>query len=251
MRIHYKGRAMDNLFRREEQVLQRMTKYLKSIPDDATCSREEFSYIVKEYERLLRQSKRITKISDLTADNLYLVKIGLMEKAHHDALTGIYNRRFMEENLYNIITNLKKSGGMISVLMLDVDSFKNYNDTYGHQKGDKCLQLIAGALQKGIRCEKDFVARYGGEEFAVILPETDQKTACTIAGRLLDNVRKCKIVHAENDTGAFVTISAGVTTGIVTPEMTGEFFLRLADKALYRSKQTGKDKYTFIKPEEN
>lgn len=242
---------MDNLFKREEQVLQHISKYLKSVPADDACSREEFAYIVKEYERLLRQSKRITKISDMTADNLYSTKIGLIEKANHDALTGIYNRHYMEENLQTIIASLKKSAGIISVLMLDVDSFKKYNDTYGHQKGDKCLQSIAGALQKGIWCEKDFVARYGGEEFAVILPDTDKNNACIIAERLLDNVRKCKIAHAENETGAYVTISAGVTTGVVSPEMTGETFLKLADEALYQSKQTGKDKYTFIKQEEN
>lgn len=169
-----------------------------------------------------------------------------LDKVHYDVLTGIYNRRFLEENLSSVIKKLSRSKGMLSIIMVDVDFFKNYNDTYGHGMGDDCLKAIANALVNGIGREDDFAARYGGEEFVVVLPNTDKQGAHIVANKLLENVRALNILHETSSAAEYVTVSLGITTGNVLFNQSAESYLKRADKALYISKQTGKDKYTFI-----
>ena len=167
-------------------------------------------------------------------------------KANYDALTGIRNRRFMETNLQHVMRLLSRSAGRLCVFMVDVDFFKNYNDTYGHEKGDVCLKSVAQAISASVTRSCDFAARYGGEEFAVVLPNTDQAGACAIAEKLLENVRSLKLPHKASEAASFVTVSVGVTTGMVTYEQSWEDYLNRADQALYISKQTGRNQYTYI-----
>jgi diguanylate cyclase (GGDEF)-like protein len=173
--------------------------------------------------------------------------IEALDKAHYDALTGIYNRRYLEENISIIIKSLSRSGGVLSVMMCDVDFFKNYNDTYGHDTGDTCLKTIAGTLVNSISRAEDFVARYGGEEFAIILPNTDVSGALILADKLLKNVRACQIPHSNSSIADHVTISIGVTTGNVVHSQNGSHYIKKADEALYMSKTNGRDRYTFLK----
>ena len=170
----------------------------------------------------------------------------LFTKANVDALTGIYNRRYIENNLMLTMEFLSRSAGKLSVLMLDIDFFKRYNDTYGHDQGDMCLKAVAGALSGGVSRSNDFVARYGGEEFLAVLPNTDESGARAIAEKLLDNVRMLDIPHAGNDAAPCVTISIGATTGSVEFTQTQEEYIKSADEALYMSKQSGRNKYTFL-----
>ena len=163
-----------------------------------------------------------------------------------DVLTGIYNRRYIEENLKGVINTISRSGGVISLIMIDVDFFKKYNDTYGHGKGDSCLKAIASSLAQTLFREEDFVARYGGEEFVVVLPLCDERGAHKVAERLLQNVRDCAILHENNEVANYVTISVGVTTGNAEHTRSGNDYLKKADEALYISKQTGRNKYTFL-----
>ena len=172
--------------------------------------------------------------------------IELIDKVQHDALTGIYNRQFMEENLKLIMQSLSRSSGSLSLLMMDVDFFKQYNDIYGHIEGDKCLQAIARALTKSIKRPDDFVARYGGEEFVVVLPNTDEDGAELIAARLIKNIRKLGIPHEKNDAANCVTISIGIASGNVAYMQNAEDYVRRADEALYMSKRRGRNTYTFI-----
>ena len=132
----------------------------------------------------------------------------------------------------------------ISVLMIDVDFFKQYNDTYGHSAGDKCLITIAETLRKSMPRADDFVARYGGEEFVIVLPNTNESGACNVAERLLECVRNCNILHEKSDAANHVTISIGIATGIVEFTHTADDFIKCADQMLYKSKQTGRNKYT-------
>jgi diguanylate cyclase (GGDEF)-like protein len=172
--------------------------------------------------------------------------IEALNKAHYDALTGIYNRRFLEENMSQTIKSLSRSGGVLSVMMCDVDFFKNYNDTYGHSMGDTCLKIIASTLVNSISRAEDFVARYGGEEFAIILPNTDASGAMILADKLLENIRACQIPHSNSSIANHVTISIGVTTGNVVHSQNGTHYIKKADKALYMSKTNGRNRYTFL-----
>ena len=164
-------------------------------------------------------------------------------EVEYDGLTGIYNRRFFDKNAKRIISSLSRSGSLLSLLMIDIDFFKRYNDTYGHVEGDKCLKIVAQALSKSITRADDFVARYGGEEFVVVLPNTDEYGARLIAEKLLENIRNCNIPHEKNDAADCLTISIGVTTGKVAYTDTTDDFVKKADAMLYNAKQNGRNRY--------
>jgi len=161
-----------------------------------------------------------------------------------DQLTGIYNRRYLDGNLKKIIKLHSHTESCLSVLMIDIDHFKKYNDTYGHDAGDNCLRTVAGILSECVIRKEDFIARYGGEEFAVVLPNTDENGAKMVAERMLEKVRECNIPHKANDTVGYVTISIGGITNIINHLHHGSHYIKAADKALYESKQNGRNRYT-------
>lgn len=168
-----------------------------------------------------------------------------LDLVHYDALTSIYNRRFFDENLKRIINSLSRSHGTLSLMMIDVDCFKRYNDTYGHNEGDNCLISIATVLSESIERADDFVARYGGEEFVAVMPNTDEYGALIIANRMLEGIENCGILHEKNDAANHVTVSIGVTTGRVNRTQSGEDYIKRADEMLYESKRNGRNRYTF------
>ena len=170
----------------------------------------------------------------------------LCTKANYDALTGIHNRRFMENNLQRTVGFLSQPHGLLSVLMIDIDYFKKYNDAYGHEQGDVCLKTVAEALERCVTRKNDFVARYGGEEFIVVLPNTDEYGARMVAQKMLERVRMLNLPHTNSDAAQCVTISVGVTTGSVTHPQIWEDYSKRADEALYMSKQNGRNQYTFL-----
>lgn len=192
--------------------------------------------------------ERLDEIGSIanTVQNMKDSLIDALDKVHYDALTGIYNRRYLEENLSRIIQTLSRTGGTLSVLMIDVDFFKEYNDTYGHTMGDNCLKLIAREINRSIARTDDFAARYGGEEFAVILPNTDERGAHIITNRIIENLDACRLPHEKSNVAEHVTISIGVTIGDVEYGQSAEEYLNRADEALYISKQSGRNKYTFL-----
>ncbi|MCL1906003.1 MAG: diguanylate cyclase [Clostridiales bacterium] len=168
----------------------------------------------------------------------------LFTKANYDALTGIYNRRFMETNLNSLMGLLSRSGSFLSILMIDVDFFKLYNDTYGHDQGDACLRAVATALGTAVTRASDFAARYGGEEFVIALPHADEAGARMIAEKLLEDVRGLNIPHEKNAAADCVTVSVGVMTAVTAHTHKWEEYIKCADEALYISKQSGRNRYT-------
>jgi len=164
-----------------------------------------------------------------------------------DQLTNIYNRRYLDGSLKKLIKLHSRTGGSLSVLMIDIDHFKKYNDTYGHDAGDDCLRLAASALSECVIREEDFIARYGGEEFAVVLPNTDENGAQLVAERMLEKMREFNIPHRTSDISSYVTVSIGGTTGIINHFQNGSDYIKAADKALYESKKNGRNRYTFLK----
>jgi len=211
--------------------------------------------IFKPLDRLSASLLRLKEDSDATVygieredeiGNLSKTIMDLFTQANYDALTGIYNRNYMDSTFQNIMHMLSRSNGILSVLMIDVDFFKKYNDEYGHDKGDYCLKAVAKTLSDSITRKEDFVARYGGEEFLAILPNTDEAGVRIIANRLLESVRRMALPHGRSSVADHVTVSIGATTGNVLFTQAKEVFIKRADEAMYSAKQSGRDRYVFM-----
>ena len=165
----------------------------------------------------------------------------LRELSSTDALTLLANRRSFDETLEREWHRAMRSGEPVSLLMIDIDHFKPYNDIYGHLAGDRCLQQVATALAGAVAHEDALVARYGGEEFAVILPRCDAVTAATLAETLRQRIQALAIAHRGNPDSGRVTISVGLSTRM--PPQTDDFheLMHSADQALYRAKEHGRN----------
>jgi len=166
----------------------------------------------------------------------------LEQLASLDGLTGIANRRCFDETIRLAWKLRSRDSQCMSLLILDVDHFKTYNDTYGHPAGDRCLQQIASALEQLLLRPNDIVARYGGEEFGVILPGTDAEGAVVVATRILGRVAELAIPHSGEQDG-LVTISIGISTSQTRTDMSLEGLISSADKALYKAKERGRNRF--------
>ena len=163
----------------------------------------------------------------------------LKELSSLDGLTGIANRRHFDEELDTEWRRSVRNKSTLSIIMIDIDYFKPFNDNYGHQSGDACLQYVAKALQATIVRPGDTMARYGGEEFVAILPETDSKGAVVVAEHLRKAVESLNIPHEHSKSGQHVSISLGVaeSTGLADSET----LLKRADESLYEAKESGRN----------
>lgn len=159
-----------------------------------------------------------------------------------DGLTGVANRRRFDEVLESEFARLHRSKATLSLIFLDVDHFKLFNDTYGHVSGDQCLKSIAGVFRQFFNRSPDFVARYGGEEFACILPETNYEGALLLAEKIRSAVAAIEIPHRTSETADYVTVSQGVVTLDCTKITTAAEALEMADCQLYRAKLEGRNR---------
>lgn len=167
----------------------------------------------------------------------------LSEMVERDGLTGLYNRRAFDKYLTRVWAVARRQKKPIVVLMADLDYFKAYNDTHGHQAGDQCLQKVAGIVSAAARRPLDFAGRYGGEEFILVLFNVDPESATAIAERIRNHVEELRIAHRSAGTGPVVTLSIG--GAVVEPWDTThspEGVIQLADQALYKSKQQGRNR---------
>lgn len=243
---------MKDLFEKEEQVLQRSELFLQSLEEDAAPQiKKEFAYLIGEYAQMLRQLRWVTRISDLTATGLNSDKTVLLNKVNVDALTEIYNRRYLMTNLEHYLEVLENSGEWITVLMLDVDYFKNFNDTYGHPVGDICLRKVANTLHISLSGADDFVVRYGGEEFIAVLPGADKKVGMYVAQKIQDNIREMNISHETNEVSDRITMSIGLVSAIPHAQTKMQDYIDRADAALYISKKNGRNRITYLSFEED
>ncbi|MBQ0743913.1 MAG: diguanylate cyclase [Pseudomonas sp.] len=164
-----------------------------------------------------------------------------------DTLTGLANRRKLDETLLREWERTRRNGLPLSFIMCDVDHFKIYNDNLGHQAGDVCLQQVASALQEALVRPGDLVARYGGEEFAIVLPDTNALGAHQVAETLRQAVGAMRIPHVPEEGVAFLSISLGVTTvERPGPDELPEILLKKADEALYMAKANGRDQVVYL-----
>jgi two-component system chemotaxis family response regulator WspR len=165
-----------------------------------------------------------------------------------DGLTGLANRRHLDATLDLEWRRCQRERASLSLLLMDIDHFKKYNDAYGHPAGDACLQEVAGALKRSVRRPADVVARYGGEEFAVVLPNTPEVGAITVASALRMEVAALQLPHRASDVAPYVTMSLGVASVVPGPAGSVAALIAAADDALYDAKRAGRNRHAVAAP---
>ena len=191
--------------------------------------------------QLESREKHLAKLVGEKTEELKLANSELQQLANSDGLTKIGNRRRFEDFLSDEWHRAIRFNTEISLILLDIDHFKLFNDTYGHQEGDDCLKQVAEALKNSIHRPTDLVARFGGEEFAIVLGGTDVEGAFTIAEQVMENIKNLKIPHSNSNTSKYLTISVGVATMLVEMGMSETELIKAADNALYQAKENGRN----------
>lgn len=201
---------------------------------DARAAEQKALQIQKNANRQLE-----AKVKERT-EELARANAELQELSARDALTGLYNRRYLDEILVREYTRCYRNREPVALILLDIDHFKRFNDTYGHLVGDDCLRIVAQAVHENATRASDTVARYGGEEFCVLLPDTDLPGALAVAERIREAVEKLRFRVAGKRVP--VTISLGVTSQMPSDAEQWETLVMQADEALYQSKEAGRNR---------
>ena len=192
--------------------------------------------------RQLQSLRALHRLVETSANELEEVNLQLADLVNEDSLTGLYNRRYFDHLLEAECKRAQRSQQKLSLILLDVDYFKLYNDTYGHVQGDSCLRAVSQVLKAMPRRPSDCVARYGGEEFVCILPNTDYAGAMEVAHQLKTDINKLSIPHRASKVAPHLTVSIGIQTVEVVTAMTKpEQIIIACDQQLYRAKCNGRN----------
>jgi diguanylate cyclase (GGDEF)-like protein len=230
-----------NLFNREEGVIARGEELLEAgaLPEEAARG---YALLLGDYKKLFSQVRRLVRISDMMQKELNALNRKLEDLSCQDGLTCIPNRRRLDEMLVIEWRRAARGGHGLAAVMIDIDQFKAFNDTYGHGPGDDCLRSVAEVLTRSLRRPAEFVARYGGEEFLALLPETGLRGAAILAERMREGVEVLNIPHEGSPLGR-VTISLGVAA-VAEPDhdASPKILLRAADEMLYKAKEAGRNR---------
>ncbi|MBF0583277.1 MAG: diguanylate cyclase [Magnetococcales bacterium] len=210
-------------------------KPLKIHMQEQETSRKTLQAVMDELNR---------KNKELDSKNAKLVELNktLTDMVTIDGLTGIPNRRRFDEYLIQEWNRALRDKTPLSLIVIDIDFFKQYNDNYGHTAGDKCLKKVARALADTMVRSIDLVARYGGEEFICILPNTDAAGLVRVGNNLRDSINALAIPHAYSKVASHITISLGGDTLVPSLEMVPFLLVGQADARLYRAKETGRNR---------
>ena len=208
-------------------------------------------YITKPFqqEEVLARVKVHLELRFLTqkvqeqAITLQLVNQELHRLANLDGLTEVANRRRFDEYLEQEWRRAGREQTSITLILCDIDYFKNYNDQYGHQAGDVCLRQVAQAISETLHRPADLVARYGGEEFAIVLPNTVSAGAVHVAELIQLQINQLEILHAQSRVSSQVTLSLGIGSYIPTPSEDSHLFIAAIDRALYQAKAEGRNTF--------
>ncbi len=170
--------------------------------------------------------------------------------ANMDGLTQVANRRSFDNYLAQEWNNVGSGRSSLSLILCDIDYFKNYNDTYGHQAGDVCLRQVAEAIERAVKRSTDLVARYGGEEFAVVLPNTSVKGLERVAIEIQREVRQLNILHSRSEVSEYITLSLGIAAVTCTADLHLDMLIAAADQGLYQAKYEGRDRFCWAEVEQ-
>lgn len=212
------------------------------VPLERDAGRDEIRVLAREFNDMLDRVEEMSR-------SLEEANTKLETLTRTDPLTHIANRREFDTHLHKQWCLLRRLGKPISLIMCDVDFFKTYNDFYGHPAGDECLTHIAQVLQQSVNRAYDLAARYGGEEFALILPATDLEKALGLAEKIRNDVKGLHIPHDKSTVRPWVTLSMGVACLVPGEGAAETTLVEMADKALYRAKATGKNRWYTLQGE--
>ncbi len=193
-----------------------------------------FMSIQKDHTKLEEATKKLRRANKK-----------LENASYTDSLTGLHNRRYFNMIYDRELKRAKRNNSYITFMMLDIDFFKQYNDTYGHIEGDEALKSVAKVLKDTLRRPADFVFRLGGEEFGVLLIQTDESNSAKLAREICDAVRGKEIQHEGSKVNQYLTISAGVVCCIADSALNEDILISRADEMLYEAKETGRDRYVI------
>ncbi len=221
--------------------------YLVKFPDKI----EVVARLKAHSRSYLAQQQRDDAYSELKQLQVELERknVELEALSCRDALTGILNRRGFDDYLSNEWHRSIRDQKELGLLIIDVDFFKPFNDHYGHQQGDACLQQVAAALETGLKRANDIVARYGGEEFSVVLPNTNMEGALLIAEAVRASVESLSLTHEYSQVASYITVSIGVMCCQPAAGDALESLIAKADKALYKAKDSGRNRCCAYQPE--
>jgi diguanylate cyclase (GGDEF)-like protein/PAS domain S-box-containing protein len=177
-----------------------------------------------------------------TEEQLLVLQKQLEQISYTDGLTGVPNRRMFNTVLEKEWASAQRTKTPLSLVLLDIDYFKQYNDRYGHLQGDECLKRVGQILDAAGKRARDLFARFGGEEFVLVMPETDSDAALLVAERLRNLILQDKVLHEDSPVDQILTISLGVSTIVPSPEDCSANFLETVDRHLYRAKHEGRNR---------
>jgi two-component system chemotaxis family response regulator WspR len=217
--------------------------YLVKLPDSIELI-ARVKYHSRSYLNMLQRDEAYRALRR-SQQELLRANLELRRLTQSDGLTGLSNRRYLDEFLSVEWKRAQREGTEVSLLMIDVDYFKPYNDTYGHVAGDNVLRSVATTIRREIRQPRDLVARFGGEEFAVVLPGTGSAGARLLAEKMRRDVAALGLPHVGSAVSEHLTISIGVATLTPVPGLAETALIEEADAALYRAKRDGRNRVAF------
>ncbi|MEL7075827.1 MAG: diguanylate cyclase [Cyanobacteria bacterium J06648_1] len=202
------------------------------------------SLVTAEESRQFKTLRMLHRLVETSTREIEITNQKLAEVAHQDGLTGLANRRYFDRQLLDKLQLAQKTGNPLSLILIDVDEFKLYNDTYGHVEGDCCLRRVASMLGQIFADSENLAARYGGEEFVCILPNANFAEATLLAQKIKQDLTKLSIPHATSRVTDYLTVSMGIQTlNLITPEMTPKSLVELCDEQLYCAKRGGRNRF--------
>jgi diguanylate cyclase (GGDEF)-like protein len=230
------------------KIFESMSKYSKAdLFNCMSCGYGNCRDMAIAIHNGLNRSGNCAKYMDLLIEKKNIELSGLVEQlknlAETDALTELLNRRKFNEIITREWHRSLRSGVSLALIIIDVDFFKNYNDSYGHLKGDDCLKMVGHLLKEKFRRANEFVARYGGEEFAVVMAQSEMDEGIAACHRLIEAVTSLAIPHGHSKAADHVTVSAGIVAHVPHEGESLEDFINRADQALYKAKETGRNRF--------
>ncbi len=232
---------MEDIFENEKSVILEAEELLQGKSFDSEHDEEYYKKLLGEYKKLLRQMRTMVKMSDIMQSKLNIMSGELEKLSQIDGLTGLFNRRYFNEIYQKEWKTAVAGNASLGIMMIDIDYFKVYNDTFGHLAGDVCLRKIAGSIEEALKDSGACVGRFGGEEFIVLIPDAEQETCETYAAKIMEHVAQLGIPGAVKTPDGYVTVSIGIGVTCPKEDMKLEFLVNAADQALYRAKKEGRN----------